>query len=89
MKTTGIAAAVLAGLLLMPQAASAQVCVVGILAKALYANFHDDRELTAREAATCGILTDDKEVAKMKEAKEKAAKKKVARAPRKHEAKKN
>jgi hypothetical protein len=35
--------------------ASAQVCIVGILAAAIYASAHDHRELTPKEAATCGL----------------------------------
>jgi hypothetical protein len=36
--------------------ASAQVCGIGIIAAALVANFKDNRELTSKEAQTCGLL---------------------------------
>jgi hypothetical protein len=35
---------------------SAQVCGIGIIAAAFVANFKDNRELTSKEAQTCGLL---------------------------------
>jgi hypothetical protein len=32
------------------------VCGIGVIAAALIANFKDNRELTSKEAATCGLL---------------------------------
>jgi hypothetical protein len=44
-----------------PAYASAQVCGVGVIAAALIANFRDNRELTSKEAQTCGLwLGNDK-----------------------------
>jgi hypothetical protein len=56
MKRTAIAAATITFLLLSSSFASAQVCVVGIMAAAFYASLHDHRELTSKEAMTCGLL---------------------------------
>ena len=79
MKKFGIAFAAIAGLLFTSSVASAQFCVVGILAKAIYANATENRELTAKEAATCGVLVDEKERKAMLD-----KNKKEARAAKKH-----
>ena len=42
-----------------PTYASAQVCGVGVIAAALIANFKENRELTSKEAQTCGLLLDN------------------------------
>ena len=42
-------------LVLTPAAASAQVCVVGIFAAAAYIGAQEKRELTTKEAMTCGL----------------------------------
>jgi hypothetical protein len=55
MRRTIIAALSLGVLVCTSAAASAQVCIVGIFAAAFYANAHDHRELTPKEAWTCGI----------------------------------
>ena len=39
----------------MPAVASAQVCVVGIFAAAAYIGAQEHRELTTKEALTCGL----------------------------------
>ena len=39
-----------------PAYASAQICAGGVIIAALIANFKDNRELTSKEAATCGLL---------------------------------
>jgi hypothetical protein len=70
MKKTIMAAVSIAVLAFTSSAASAQVCVVGILAAAIYASAHDHRELTSKEAATCGLaygLDTQKPEAKKKE----------------------
>ncbi len=61
MKKFGVAIVVVAGFLFTPAVASAQVCVVAIIAKALYASAAENRELTQKEAMTCGVLVDEKE----------------------------
>lgn len=69
-------------LLAMSSAASAQVCVLGIMLKAAIVGAQENRELTSKEAATCGLLTDEdasKAAAeKKKKAEKKQKKKKVA-----------
>lgn len=47
---------VASAIVLTPTYASAQVCGVGIIAAAMVANFRDNRELTQKEANTCGLL---------------------------------
>ena len=56
MKKSAIAAVSLAFLVLTTSIASAQVCAFGILFAAIYANAHENRELTSKEAMTCGLL---------------------------------
>ncbi len=83
MKKTIIAAMSIAVVAVTASAASAQVCVVGIFAAAIYASAHDHRELTAKEAWSCGLLygkDDVKEPAKKKVAGKARAK---AKAPEK------
>lgn len=54
---TGIFALVIASsVALTPTFASAQVCGIGIIAAAMVANFRDNRELTQKEANSCGLL---------------------------------
>ena len=55
-KSTALACTIAAAIAFTPVYASAQVCGVGIIAAALVANFRDNRELTAKEAQTCGLL---------------------------------
>jgi hypothetical protein len=54
MKKAIVAAISMAALLSTTSGASAQACVVGVIAAAMHANWRDNRELTAQEAATCG-----------------------------------
>ncbi len=62
MKTKISALLVVSAIALTPTYASAQVCGIGILAAAMVANFRDNRELTQKEANSCGImLGQDKE----------------------------
>jgi hypothetical protein len=57
MKKTAIVTAVVAGLAFSaPPAAAQGVCVVGVFIAAFYANAKENRELTAKEAATCGLM---------------------------------
>jgi hypothetical protein len=56
MKTKIAALSVVAMIAFAPTQASAQVCGIGVIAAALVANFKDNRELTSKEAATCGLL---------------------------------
>ena len=51
-----------AGLIAMTAAASAQVCVLGIFGAAIYVAATEKRELTQKEAMTCGLsrLVEDK-----------------------------
>jgi hypothetical protein len=56
MKTKLAALAIAAALAYAPMPASAQVCTVGVIVAAMIANFRDNRELTAKEAQTCGLL---------------------------------
>jgi hypothetical protein len=78
MKTLNLAIlAIAASLLLLPSVASAQVCVLGIMVKAAIVGAQENRELTTKEAATCGLLTDEEasKAAKKKKKVAKAAKK--------------
>ena len=59
MKKIGIAGLVAAGLLLAPTVASAQLCAVGLVAKALITSATQKRELTEKEAMWCGLYTED------------------------------
>jgi hypothetical protein len=82
MKKAAIVTAVIAGLMVSSQPASAQVCIAGIFVAAFYANATENRELSAKEAATCGLFYGadrDKAV--------KGAAKKPAPAPKKTAAK--
>ena len=54
--TTVIVAVAIAGLSYSSRPASAQYCVAGILFAAFYANATENRELSAKEAATCGLF---------------------------------
>ena len=56
MKTKIAALSVVATIAFAPTHVSAQVCGIGVIAAALVANFKDNRELTSKEAATCGLL---------------------------------
>jgi hypothetical protein len=56
MKTKIAALSVVAAIAFTPTHASAQVCGIGVIAAALIANFKDNRELTSKEANTCGLL---------------------------------
>jgi hypothetical protein len=56
MKKAAIATAVIAGLLFSAKPASAQACMAGIIFAAFYANATENRELSAKEAATCGLF---------------------------------
>ncbi|MCW5689730.1 MAG: hypothetical protein KIT76_14380 [Pseudolabrys sp.] len=51
-----------AGLIATTAAASAQVCVLGIFGAAIYVAATEKRELTQKEAMTCGLsrLVEDK-----------------------------
>jgi hypothetical protein len=50
------------GMIAMTTAASAQVCVLGIFGAAIYVAATEKRELTQKEAMTCGLsrLVEDK-----------------------------
>jgi len=56
MRKLGTAGLAIAGLLIAPTVASAQVCIVGIMAAAIYTSVNENRELTSKEAATCGLI---------------------------------
>ena len=56
MKKAAIAAVVMTGLAFSAQPASAQVCIGGIFIAAFYAHATENRELSAKEAATCGLF---------------------------------
>jgi len=56
MKSKILASLIVSAVAFTPTYASAQVCGVGIIAAALIANFKENRELTAKEAHTCGLL---------------------------------
>lgn len=75
MKKINFAILAVTASLLLPSVASAQVCAVGIILKAAIVNAQENRELTAKEAATCGILPDEEGVKAMKKKKKKVAKK--------------
>ena len=83
MKRVGFAVVALSGLLLTSSVASAQLCVFGILAKAAYVGAHEHRELTTKEAMSCGLLSDDAAKPGKKAKKKKAKKKTGARAAKK------
>jgi hypothetical protein len=56
MKTGIFAILITTSVALTPTFASAQVCGIGIIAAAMVANFRDNRELTQKEANSCGLL---------------------------------
>ena len=57
MKKSNILACLIAAIIaFMPAYASAQICAGGLIIAALIANFKDNRELTSKEAQTCGLL---------------------------------
>ncbi len=56
MKKAAIATVVMTGLAFSAQPASAQVCIGGIFLAAFYAHATENRELSAKEAATCGLF---------------------------------
>jgi hypothetical protein len=56
MKKAAIVSAVIAGLAFSAQPASAQFCMAGIIVAAFYANATENRELSAKEASTCGLF---------------------------------
>ena len=56
MKTKFTALLVAATIAFLPTYASAQVCSIGVIAAAMIANFKENRELTSKEAQTCGLL---------------------------------
>ena len=58
MKTKFVAMIVVCGIALAPTYASAQVCAGGLIVAALIINATQNRELTAKEAATCGFILD-------------------------------
>ncbi len=74
MKKFNLAILAVTASLLLPSAASAQVCVLGIMIKAAIVGAQENRELTSKEAATCGLLPDEEGVKAMKK-KKKVAKK--------------
>jgi len=55
MKKTIVAALVAAALLAVPSGASAQVCILGIFAAAAQVGASEHRELTEKEAFSCGL----------------------------------
>lgn len=56
MKTKLIALPIAFAIAFTPVAASAQVCGIGIIVAAMVANAQEHRELTQKEAATCGLM---------------------------------
>jgi len=56
MKAKIVAMFVVCGIAFTPTYASAQVCGIGIIAAAMVASFKENRELTQKEANTCGLL---------------------------------
>ncbi len=44
------------GLLITTTVASAQLCAVGLIAAAIYTSATEKRELTQKEAMTCGLI---------------------------------
>lgn len=56
MKTKLIALPIAFAIAFTPVAASAQVCGIGIIVAAMVANAQEQRELTPKEAATCGLM---------------------------------
>ncbi len=56
MKTKLIALPVAFAIVFTPLAASAQVCGVGVIVAAMVANAQEHRELTQKEAMSCGLM---------------------------------
>jgi hypothetical protein len=56
MKKSVVAAVSVAFLVITSSVASAQVCTVGVLVAAIVANASEHRELTQKEALSCGLL---------------------------------
>jgi hypothetical protein len=56
MKKLAIAALATFGLALTSNVASAQLCPLGIVAKSIYISATEKRELTQKEAFSCGLL---------------------------------
>lgn len=75
MRKLAIAALASAALLAASTAASAQVCTLGTIIAAIYTNATEHRELTLKEAATCGLVHETQAEKPKKE----AHRKKVAR----------
>jgi hypothetical protein len=55
-KSNILACLIASAIAFTPAYASAQACGVAVIAAALIANFKDNRELTSKEAQTCGLL---------------------------------
>jgi hypothetical protein len=55
-KFAATVAIVIAGLAFSAPPASAQVCAAGVLFAALFASTTENRELSAKEASSCGLL---------------------------------
>ncbi len=72
MKKIAIAALATIGLSLSSNVASAQACPLGIIVKSIYVSATEKRELTQKEAFSCGLLS------------EKPAPKKTAKAAKKN-----
>lgn len=79
MRKTFIAAASIATLLFTASAASAQVCVFGIMIAAAAVGSQQHRELTSEEAATCGLSSLFEKPKDKKDAEKKTKKKKIAK----------
>ena len=73
MKKTIVAAVSTAFLIGATSAASAQLCMVGIFAAAIYASAAQKRELTVKEAWSCGLLLGQDQEAEAKAGKKKTA----------------
>jgi hypothetical protein len=77
MKTKFAALMVVCGIVLVPTYASAQACAGALIVSALIMNATQNRELTANEAATCGLIVETSKPAKPAPARRaKSAKKK-------------
>jgi hypothetical protein len=64
MKAKFLALMFVCGIALVPTYASAQVCAGGLIISALIVSATQNRELTAKEAATCGLILDTNQPAK-------------------------
>lgn len=85
--TTAIITVAIAGLSFSARPASAQACVGGIIIAAFYASATENRELSAKEAATCGLLYGADRDKAVKGPAKKPAPKTAAKAPAKTAAK--